>query len=79
MVTQSEVRAVIELSGGGGRQQCRGPVWDELCPHAAANGRVRCAGGRIRPLHGTWAVGAWLQVGEDIGPECPLAGMVMHS
>ena len=79
MVTNGDVRADIELSGGRGRQHCRGPVWDALCPRAAGNGRVPCAGGRILPLRGTWADGASLLVGDQAGPECPLAGMVTRS
>ncbi len=71
-----EVRADIELSGGRGRQRCHGPAWGDLCPRAATDGRVPCAGGRILALRGTWADGAWLSVGGDAGPECPLAGLV---
>jgi hypothetical protein len=69
-------RADIELSDGRGRQLCHGPVWDGLCPLAARDGRVPCAGGRVLALRGTWADGAWLEVGDNAGPECPLAGMV---
>jgi hypothetical protein len=79
MGTRVEVRAHIELSWGRGHQECSGPVWGDLCPHAAGSGRVPCAGGRILLLHGTWADGAWLEVGGTAGPECPLAGLVNHS
>lgn len=71
-----DVRADVELSGGRGRQLCHGPVWDGLCPRAAHDGRVPCAGGRVLALRGTWGNGAWLEVGDNAGPECPLAGMV---
>jgi hypothetical protein len=71
------VHAEIELSGGRGRQRCNGPVFDSLCPRAASDGRVPCAGGRILLLHGTWADSTWLQVDEHAGPECPMAGLVM--
>jgi hypothetical protein len=73
---EGDVRADIELSGGRGWQRCHGPVWEGLCPHAVGDGRVPCAGGRVLPLRGTWADGAWLAVGDHAGPECPLAGMV---
>jgi hypothetical protein len=69
-------RAEIELSGGRGRQRCAGPVFDSLCPRAAADGHVPCAGGRILLLRGTWADGAWLQVDDRAGPECPMAGLI---
>lgn len=75
-VISGNVRADIELSGGRGRQFCHGPVWDSLCPRAAHDGRVPCAGGRVLALHGTWGDGAWLDVGDNAGPECPLAGIV---
>jgi hypothetical protein len=76
MVTTAGVRVEIELSGGRGRQRCNGPVWDQLCPRASGNGRVPCAVGRVLPLRGTWADGAWVRVSEHAGPECPLAGMI---
>ena len=71
-----QVRANIELSNGRGQQRCHGPAWDGLCPHTAGDGRVPCAGGRILPLRGTWADGAWLSVSELAGPGCPLTGLV---
>jgi hypothetical protein len=70
------VHAQIELSDGRGRQHCNGPVFDSLCPRAASDGHVPCAGGRILLLRGTWADGAWLRVEDHAGPECPMAGLV---
>jgi hypothetical protein len=76
MMVERRVRATIELPNGRGSLRCHGPVWDGLCPHAATNGRIPCAGGRILALRGTWADGAWLDAPEDAGPSCPLAGLV---
>jgi hypothetical protein len=76
MMIERRVRATIELSDQRGSERCLGPVWEGLCPRAAANGRVPCAGGRVLPLHGTWADGAWLAVADNAGPHCPLAGLV---
>jgi hypothetical protein len=78
-VRNARIQADIELSDGRGFRRCRGPVWDELCPQAAADGRVPCAGGRVRPSRGTWADGAWLLVDDHTGPECPLARLVTGS
>ncbi len=79
MMNHGDVRADIELSAGRGMQRCHGPVWEGLCPGPQADGRVPCAGGRILALRGTWADGAWLSVGSDAGPECPLAGMITRA
>lgn len=76
MMNERRVSASIELTGGRGIQRCHGPVWDGLCPHAEADGSVPCAGGRILALRGTWADGAWLAAPDDVGPHCPLAGLV---
>lgn len=76
MMVERSVRAGIELPDGRGTLRCSGPVWDGLCPRAATDGSVPCAGGRILPLRGTWADGAWLTAPADAGPQCPLAGVV---
>jgi hypothetical protein len=76
MMVERSVRATVELPNGRGTLSCHGPVWDGLCPKAAADGSVPCASGRILPLHGTWADGAWLAASADAGPHCPLAGLV---
>ena len=79
LVALGRVNVDIELSGDRGHQRCHGPVWHDLCPRATGHGRVPCAGGRVLPRQGTWADGAWLQVDEHAGPECPLTGMVTRS
>lgn len=76
VMTSREVRAAVELSDGRGVLQCRGPVWDGLCPRAATDGRVPCEGGRVLALRGTWADGAWIAVARAAGPQCPLARLV---
>jgi hypothetical protein len=76
MMVERSVRVSIELPNGRGTQRCQGPVWDGLCPHAAADGSVPCAGGRILLLHGTWADGTWLAAPAGAGPRCPVAGLV---
>ena len=72
----ANVRADIELSGRRGRQRCHGPVFGSLCPRAAPDGTVPCAGGRVLLLNGTWADGSWLEVADDTGPECPMACVI---
>jgi hypothetical protein len=76
MMVERSVRASIELPGGRGTLRCHGPVWEGLCPRADDDGGVPCAGGRILPLRGTWADGAWLEAPDHAGPRCPLAGLV---
>ncbi|MDQ6857310.1 MAG: hypothetical protein M3Z57_09585 [Candidatus Dormibacteraeota bacterium] len=76
MMVARSVRASIELPDGRGTLRCHGPMSEGLCPLAAADGSVPCAGGRVLALRGTWADGTWLAAPGDAGPHCPLAGLV---
>jgi hypothetical protein len=76
MMIDRNVRVSIELKDARGNQRCQGPMSDGLCPASANDGVVPCAGGRILPLRGTSADGAWLVVADDAGPRCPLSWLV---
>ena len=76
MMVDRRVHVLVELRDSHGNQRCLGPRSDGHCPASADDGNVPCAGGRILPLHGTSADGAWLMVPDDAGPRCPLSELV---